>query len=422
MTTQESFDLAEQQQAFVGLLGRPLVTPDNDAELHRLVSRHRDRLALWCERLGYRLVTVGTAFRVRRRPGPARPNAVPAAAVPDRRELALTLVVAAVLEDVRTDSVSIQTLSDATRDLTAVNHLTPYDPIRRADRKRLVAAVGRLTDHGVLRRRTQDEMLDAWQDSGEGPGAGYTINRNALMLLVDPADLAATVDQPADEDPDTAQQDAAQQDQRAHLLLRRLVETQALDLTALTDTERAYWRNQRHRLFPRATQMTGGTVEEHAEVAILLLPTDNAQAQAVTIDFPAASGAHWVSLKLLDEAARQAHPDPAGRLRWPAARVDAACRHLLDEVGPRLPIKLRESATAIRVAAEDTLGPVGLLDVDPDGGWCLTPLAARYRAADLTVPPRPEELRPEELRAEELRPEELRPEELRPGDAPEVAR
>lgn len=419
MTTQESFDLAEQQQAFVGLLGRPLLTPDNDAELHRLVSRHRDRLMQWCERLGYRLVSVGTAFRVRRSPRPGLPNAVPAATAPGRRELALSLVIAAVLEDVRTDSVSIQAISDASRDLTAVNNLTGYDPIRRADRKRLVAAVHRLCEHGVLRRRTAGELLETWQDSGEGPGAGYTINRSALMLLVDPADLAAATRQAggaetARPEPETVQA-GPEQPERAHLLMRRLVETQALDLTELSDAARAYWRNQRSRLTVRAAQMTGGTVEEHAEAVILLLPTDTEQARAATVDFPVASGAHWVSLKLLDEAARQCRPDQQGRLHWSTGQVDAACRHLLDEVGPKLPQALRESAAAVRVAAETTLGPVGLLRVGADGGWCLTPLAARYRAADLTVASRPEELPPEDGRPEDDRSEDRRPEGLEPA-------
>lgn len=384
-STHHSFDLVEQQQAFVGLLVHPLLTREIAPDLHRLVSRHRERLAQWNRRLGYRLVAVGPTFRLRRSASPGLPVAVPADERPRRRELVLALVVAAVLEDVRTDTVTIQAISDATRDATAVAGLTAYDPVRRPDRKLLVQAVSRLSEHGVLRRRTRKEVLTGWEDSGTGPGAGYTINRDALLLLVDPSDLsrarAAAV--PTDED---------QPDTRGQHLLRQLVERQGLLFTDLTPSERDYWRQQRARLIRQAVEMTGGTVEQRAEAAVLVLPTEHTGGREATVDFPKVNGVHWVSLKLLDEGARSRAPDSDGRLHWPSAAVDAAAAALLGELGARLPKALQESPAAIRSAAEATLLPAGLLTVDTAGDWWLSPLAGRYRAASLTVTPRSPEI------------------------------
>ena len=377
-TTHHSFDLVEQQQAFVGLLTHPLLTREADPGLHRLVSRHRERLGQWSARLGYRLVAVGPTFRLRRSVQPGLTAAVPADERPGRRVLVLMLVVAAVLEDVRTDTVTIQAISDATRDATAVAGLTDYDPARRTDRKLLVDAVNRLGEHGVLRRRTQDELLAGWEDSGTGLGAGYTINRDALLLLVDPSDLTrARAARAVSEDdfPDT----------RGQQVLRRLVECQGLVFADLTPSERDYWRQQRTRLIRHAVEMTGGTVEQRAEAAVLVLPPDSTTARDATVDFPRASGAHWVSLRLLDEATRAHSPGPDGRLHWPAGDVDRAAGHLVADLGGRLPKALRESGAAVRAAAQATLTTAGLLTVDPRGDWWLAPLAGRYRAAVLTV-------------------------------------
>jgi hypothetical protein len=43
---------------------------------------------------------------------------------------------------------------------------------------------------------------------------------------------------------------------------------------------------------------------------------------------------------------------------------------------------LRGDPAAVRAAAEQQLVPLGLLRVLPDGGWVLSPVAGRYRAAD----------------------------------------
>jgi hypothetical protein len=43
---------------------------------------------------------------------------------------------------------------------------------------------------------------------------------------------------------------------------------------------------------------------------------------------------------------------------------------------------LRDDPAAVRAAAEQQLAALGLLRVRPDGGWVLSPVAGRYRAAE----------------------------------------
>ena len=137
-----TFDLTERQQAFVGLLTTPLVTPSGSPQLHRLVIRHHAGLSQWAGRLGYRLVSIGAVHRLRRIPIVGE-VAAPVGPHPPRRELVLALLVASCLEDITSDTVTIQGLSDAARDAAADGH-TAYDPERHAERRTLVRALGLL--------------------------------------------------------------------------------------------------------------------------------------------------------------------------------------------------------------------------------------------------------------------------------------
>lgn len=381
-TTHGSFDLVERQEAFVGLLTTPLLTRDLDPPLHRLVTRHRQSLSRWAGQLGYRLVGVGTTFRLRRSSHPGVPVEGPADSAQDRRILVLLLVLAAVLEEIRSDTVGIQPLSDAVRDTVAVQGLTEYDPGRRADRRLLVAALRKAESHGVLRRLTREELLDTWEAAGEGVGGGYLIDRHALFLLVDPVDLAAARDtSPPEED---APRDPHTPDPRAQRLLRQLVETQGIELAGLAPEDREYWRGQRHRLIARAGEYTGGSVELTGDTATLILPAGHRFSRAATDPFPAAKAAHWVTLRLLDLAGREGTRHEDGRLGWASADVDRGCEAISADLGDRLPADLRGAPLVIRTTAERTLSDLGLLEVE-ERGWSLSPLAARYRSASLTV-------------------------------------
>lgn len=379
--THSSFDLAERQQAFVGLLTQPLLSRDLHPQVHRLVTRHRGSLTRWCGHLGYRLVVVGNTFRLRRSTHPSVPVAVPAAEAPNRQVLVLLLVLAAVLEETRTDSVDIQTLSDAVRDTISVQQLTEYDPSRRADRRRLVAAVRLAEGHGVLRALTRDELLDRWE-AGESGGAGYAINRHALFLLIDPVDLATSRRPDA---PDNEEHgDAHASDPRAQRLLRALIETQGVEFARLSADDHEYWRRQRSRLIARIVEYTGGAVEVTGDCATLILPTDHRAAREATEAFPSAKAAHWVTLKLLDAATGTGQVAADGGLRWPSTEVERVSAEISAELGDKLAAELRGNPSAIRRAAETTLGDAGLLELDA-GDWRLSPLAARYRSATLSV-------------------------------------
>jgi len=379
-----TFDLTERQQAFVGLLTTPLVTPTATPELHRLVIRHRAGLAQWATRLGYRLVSVGAVHRLRRLPV-AGEVAAPAGPHPSRRELVLALLVASCLEDVTGDTVTIQGLSDAARDAAAEGH-TAYDPERHAERRTLVRALGLLTRFGVLERRTaREELVREWEDRGTGPGAGFRIDRDALVLLVDPADSRQARLPADDEVEDEVDDGTVLRDSRSERLLRVLVETQGLLLADLSPEDRDYWRSQRQLLLRRATEMTGGTAELRAEGAVLVLPPDGPWSKDATVNFPSATADSWVALALLDATASHCRAAVGGSnvVVWASGAVDAEAEALHERLGDRLTAALRVGPEAIRAAAERELADAGLIRVTPDGDWQVLPYAGRYRDAVL---------------------------------------
>lgn len=369
------FELPEQQQAFVGLLTRPLLTRQHDPELHALVTRHQRELSVWCQRLGYRLVSVGGALRLRRVPLEGA-VALPAGPVPPRRHLILALVVAAALEDHTGDAVTLQELSDAAHEVTGATGIGSYDVGRRPDRLVLLRAVDLLVEAGVLERRTSHEdLLRAWEDDGVGVGAGYVIHRDALVLLLDPHDAFLALGGTPTQAEDT----------RGPRLLRQLVETQMLAIADLAPADADYLTGQRNRLVHRAVEMTGATAEIRADAIILVLPSEGRFHTRATIHFPTATALSWACLWLLDAAARDSTPVPgrAGHRRCDV--VDALAARLHAEAGDRLTVALRASTAVLRAEVEGELRDCGLIEVADDGAWVLTPAAARYRAAELTV-------------------------------------
>lgn len=371
------FEQPEQQQAFVGLLTRPLLTRQRDPELHTLVLRHQRVLGVWCQRLGYRLVSIGGAFRLRRVPLEGT-VAVPAGRAPARRELVLALVAAAALEDHTGDAVTLQELSDAVHELTGATGIGTYDVGRRSDRLVLLRAIDRLVDAGVLERRTSaSDLLRAWEDEGLGVGAGYVVHRDALVLLVDPHDAFLALGG----DP------APMGDTRGPRLLRQLVETQSLGTADLAPADADYLVGQRARLVSRAVEMTGAIAEVRADSIALVLPSEGRFHGLATIGFPAATALSWICLWLLDAAAVASTPllGRVGHRRCPSDVVDALATRLHAEAGERLTVALRQSPAVVRGEAEAELADCGLLVLDADGAWILTPAAARYRAAHLTL-------------------------------------
>ena len=165
------------QRAFVGLLARPLVTPDSDSELHRALLVHLKSVGDAARRLGYRVQSVGRAVRLVRVPLLGEVTAPPPPTdAPTRRVLSLACCMAACCEDTA-GGVTLQRLSDGVREVTAAGHgITAYDPDQQSQRRQLKRAAELLEHWGVLRRRTRDErLLEDWTETGAGVGAGYDV-------------------------------------------------------------------------------------------------------------------------------------------------------------------------------------------------------------------------------------------------------
>lgn len=363
---------ADKQRAFVGLLARQVVTPWSDQSLYTLVHRHAHVLATWASRLGYRLAHIDQCYRLRRVPVDGA-VAAPVAPPPSRSVLLLSLYSAACLDDHREDSITLQELSDVVHLSTAGLGRWPYEPDLRAHRRELVKAVDLLVDHGVLERRTEDQLVDGWERRGEGIGAGYVLHRDALTLLIDTGDVDLAL----------AQRAGSEGDNRGLRLLRLLLETQSILVDELPQPERDYLVGQRTRLVSLAEEMTGGTVESRADAITLVLPSDRDLPASVQLDFPSATAEDWVALRLLDDAARESSGAyrrcSRSNLEALAAQVHKSHRNILTKA-------LQSSPGALVAAASARLEDLGLLRVLANGDWELTPTAGRFRDAELQQP------------------------------------
>ncbi|CAL8977720.1 hypothetical protein TESS_TESS_01421 [Tessaracoccus sp. O5.2] len=267
----------------------------------------------------------------------------------------------------------MQELSDDVHLSTAALGRRLYDPNLRSHRQQLVRAVDRLVAHGVLERRTDERLLEEWERGNEGIGAGLILHRDALALLISTDDLDLAL----------AGRAEAPDDTRGVRLLRQLIESQGILVAELPPDEQQYLVGQRSRLASLAEEMTGGTVEMRADLILLVLPADRALPASVQLDFPAATAKDWVALRLLDDVARSATD---GTRTCPRDRVTALARELHATHGRNLTRAMQDAPDQVLVAAEGRLRDLGLLRVLPDGSWQLTPLAARFRGADLDLP------------------------------------
>lgn len=378
---------ADAQDAFVGLLTSPLVSARVNAAGFGEILRHRVVLADWAARLGYRLVITGTIARLHRDPaGPQLTAAPPAWDPPSRRVLALTMLTAAVCEG--TDATTtVQELSDEVRALSVSPgaRITTYDPDRRAERQAFVRSLDRLTGLGILIRRTSDEtLLRKWEEDGTGVGAGFEIDRDALLQFTDPYtvqlafardDHGGETDDASGETGDTPTARAATRSQR---LLRILVEDTALLYADLHPLDAEYARGQRSWLAGQAADMTGGTVEIRAEGMLLRLPEDRAASAVAAAHFPAATAAAWFALKTLDAAITGRLPDELGRIALSGAEVEAVAARVYRDNLRALTKALAESPARMHGVVEQVLAGLGLIRVT-SAGWVVLPVAARYR-------------------------------------------
>jgi uncharacterized protein (TIGR02678 family) len=325
--------------------------------------------------------TVGRAQRLVRVPAAGQVTVPPPPLdAPTRRVLALTCALAAACEDTG-GGATLAKLSDAVAQITAAPNspVAAYDPIHLSHRRQLLRAARELEHWGVLRRRTRDDtLLDEWAGGGSGIGAGYDIDRDALLLLTSP-DVLSQALTPTEPDPD---QLAATRAVRA---LRAIVETPAVLYSQMEPDDAQALRATRGLRSADVAAFTGGHVEARAEGLVLVQPAE--PACPVTADWPKAAAASWVALVLADRAGRAGTRAADGTVVLTAEQVDDVVAELHAEHGDYLNKRLREDRAQIRPEAEAMLGHLGLLRTDDQGGWCLSPVAARYRDPELVLAP-----------------------------------
>ncbi|WP_406036502.1 TIGR02678 family protein [Micromonospora sp. NBC_00898] len=380
MNTSTSAADKEAHQAFLSLLHQPLVTPATNRILHRHVLRHQSKITDHARRAGYRIHRVGRAVRLIRVPIGGQVTAPPRpASAPGRRLLSLACCVAACCEEVSA-TVTLQQLSDMLRDATAAAgvRVTAYDPEQKSQRRLLRDAAGLLADWGVLRRRINDErMLYDWTEEGSGPGAGYEVDRDALLLMTSPDVLAAAL-HPQDSDPE---QRAATRTMRQ---LRALLEAPAVVYADLDEADAEALRKARGLRTTDLAHMTGGTVEARAEGLVLVLP-DDPDRQPTVADWPRARAADWVALLMADLAGRHGARTPSGSVVLTSAQVDEVVDDLIHWRGDYMSKEQKTVPGTVRTDAETILTELGLLRLGADRDWTLSPLAARYRDPDITL-------------------------------------
>lgn len=379
-TVAESQRRQEAQAAFVTLLARPLLTARTSPSELRALLPHRRKVAEWAARLGYRLVINGGVIRLHRDPaGPQRTAAPPPYNPPRRRDLVLQLLAAAACES--TDgTTTIQELSDETRALSIspASQVRPYDPDRRAERQSFLRALDRLTQVGVLFRRTTDEsLLRQWESDGTGVGGGYEVDSDALLQFSDPFTVELALARPEDADADA---DASRTATRGQRMLRTLVEDTALLYADLHHADAEYARSQRSWLAAQAAEMTGGVVEMRSEGLLLRLSEGQPVTALVVPAFPVATASSWFALKALEAAIRRGGaPDFDGRVWLGADDVRQLAGDLYREHGAALTVALSVSATHLLSVVEGLLAGIGLLRVGDDRSWMLLPTAGRFR-------------------------------------------
>ncbi|MEU4427288.1 TIGR02678 family protein [Actinoplanes sp. NPDC024001] len=372
-------EIREAQRAFLGLLERPLVTPATDAALHRQIVQRQQAVTDYARRVGYRIQRVGHAVRLIRVPIDGEVTAPPRPAdAPSPRLLSLACRIAACCEEI-SGAVTLQRLSDMVRDLTAAPgvQLSVYDPDDREQRKQLRDAAAFLAGWGVLRRRTSDErLLDEWTESGAGPGAGYEVDRHALLLMTSPDVLALALNpEPGGDDEQGAT--------RTLRHLRALLETPYLAYADLPAAEADALRMARGLRAGDLSQMTGGTLEARAE-GLLLVLDDDEEKPATVADWPKARAADWVALLAADQAGRDGTRQPDGTVHLTNAEVDAVIDYLIDDRGDYMNKPQKGVPGAARRDAETLLTELGLLTVAVDGSWTLAAAAGRYRDPTIT--------------------------------------
>ena len=378
---------AEAQDTFVALLSSPFVSARVAPARFTAVLQHRAQLTEWTGRLAYRLVIAGRVARLHRDPaGPQRTAAPAIGAPPSRRTLTLMALTAAACEDADM-TTTVQALSDEVRATSAAPgaRVMPYNPDRRTERQAFLRGVSQLAGLGILLRRTTDEaLLRQWEEDGTGVGAGFEVDRDALLQFTDPHTVALALRQPEVDEDDEDSSDGLQSTSgmrtatRSQRMLRTLVEDTALLYADLHPEDAEYARGQRSWLAGHASDMTGGTVEIREEGMLLRLPPDRPASAAAIVPFPAATATPWFALKMLEAVVTGRSPDDDGRIPLTPDEVETAAERVYTGNFGALTNDLKKSPLVMLAAVEPVLTEAGLVRVS-DAGWTVLPVAGRYR-------------------------------------------
>lgn len=378
---------AEAQETFVALLTTPFVSARVASARFAAVLQHRAQLTQWSGRLAYRLVIAGSVARLHRDPaGPQRTAAPAMGAPPSRRALTLVALTAAACEDADM-TTTVQALSDEVRAISAGPgaRVMPYNPDRRTERQAFLRGVNQLAGLGILLRRTTDEaLLRQWEEDGTGVGAGFEVDRDALLQFTDPHTVALALRQPEVDEDGEDSSDGQQSTPgmrtttRSQRMLRTLVEDTALLYADLHPEDAEYARGQRSWLAGHASDMTGGTVEIREEGMLLRLPPDRPASAAATVPFPAATATPWFALKMLEAVVTGRSPDDDGRIPLTPDEVETAAERVYTGNFGALTNELKKSPLVMLAAVEPVLIEAGLIRVS-DAAWTVLPVTGRYR-------------------------------------------
>lgn len=370
---------AEVQRTFAGLLARPLVTPESAPDLHRSITANHREVAGAAAQLGYRLTRVGRVHRLVRQPLAGTVTTPPAPLdAPPRRVLALVCVLAAACEDTN-GSVTLAKLSDLVAAITAADTSTTsaYEPLRLTHRRDLLTAARQLEHWGVLRRRQLDDTLvEEWAGGGTGIGAGYDVDRDALLLLAAP-DILGDVLHPPEVDPSEVTSTVVLR------ALRGLVETPAVLYSELDPIEAETLRTTRGLRATTVRNLLGGSIEARSEGLVLIQPSE--PPCPITVDWPRSETGAWVALLMADIAGTIGTRQDDGTVVLTNEQVEHCARTVHGQRLTYLTKKLQEDPAAVRSAAERELLHLALVRTTPEGGWALSPVAARYRNPDVIL-------------------------------------
>lgn len=415
-----SSEEVQARQTFLRLLCRPLVTAHIDTQLYRDVLRYAKEIDGYCKRLDYRRTHLGGAIRLVRNPVLGAVTAPPRPLdLPPKRVLTLTALLAAACEEVE-GGVTLVKLSELVAEISSSGErrMTPYDPDLLAERRALVKAAALLEFWGVLRKRTTLVTdVQEWAEARTGIGAGYDVDREALLLFVTPDTIALAAHQQAqlaqlrephlvdgagpaassptpvpsaDDDSPDAIWESQRQASRVVRHLRTLVETPALLYADLPDDEAELARGQRGLRAADLIGLIGGSVEARAEGLVWISREDECPATAL---WPTAKTESWAALMVADKAGRDGRRDDKGFVHLASGEVGEVLEDLTEWKGHLFRVDLRNDPAELRSAVEETLRWLGLLRTEADGSWHLTPVTGRYRDPELIEPaPEPDQV------------------------------